>query len=65
MLFTILLYLHSIFEMKNFRNGKQTNGCQWLATGRDRGMTDVRVIIKGQREELFSILTVVADTWTY
>ena len=62
MLVTILLYLHNIFEMKSFRNGKQTKGCQWLGTGRGRDRRDMDVIIKGQREELFSILTVVADT---
>lgn len=48
--------------MKSFRNGKQTKGCQWLGTGRGRDRRDMDVIIKGQREELFSILTVVADT---
>ena len=48
--------------MKSFRNGKQTNSCQWLGTGRGRDRRNMSVIIKGQREELFSILTVVADT---
>lgn len=62
MLFAMLLYLYNIFEMKSFRNGKQTNSCQWLGTGRGRDRRNMSVIIKGQREELFSILTVVADT---